>query len=194
MVLSRLRVWKRLAFGVADHFWAGVRLGRKADQDLEAYFNKFDHRIVGLPKHVGEPVSSFVIRLNSVTSWFESDAKIDVRFRHALKLVTWVEHMYRHKEMPPFKLLCSQSDGWLETCRYLIGQFGASRTPEAGETGTRAEAEVPLRWAAGWVERMASREGGWENAVRAKGVSLERAQFLLDNLIKRPSRRLAMME
>ena len=87
-IISWPRVWSRLAFGVADHFWAGVRLGRQADQDLEAYFYKFVHRIVGLPKHVGEPVSSFVIRRNSVTSRLKSDVKIDVRFRHALKLVT----------------------------------------------------------------------------------------------------------
>ena len=67
----------------------------------------------------------------------------------------------------------------LETCRYLVGHSGTSRTLKSGETGTRSGPGFPMRWASGWVAKIGEREGGWENARKDKGVSKERALFLI---------------
>ena len=106
-----------------------------------------------------------------------------MKFKHACKLVTWVEHLHRHVRSPSFRLLQSQDGLCLETCRYLVGHFGKSRTPKSGEIYTRSGPGFPMRWAGGWVAKIGEREGGWENARKDKGISKERASFLIRNFM-----------
>ena len=93
------------------------------------------------------------------------------------------EHLHRHLESPGFKLLCSQNDSWLRERRLEAGRFSVSHTANAGATGTRAGAGFPIRWTAGWFERVGAGElegvgVGWENVSRSKRISRLRGQFL----------------
>ena len=87
--------------------------------------------------------------------------------------------------MHGFELLKSQDDEWLRPQRVSVGRFWKNRTIDAGETGTRATSGAPLRWAAGWVERLGDvvwedfgGARGWDNAARSKTFTRAKAQFL----------------
>ena len=90
-----------MSFGAVDHLWAGVRPQPSTFSKLEAYYNKFLHRIVHVQRRE-ETLDAFVIRHNHEVSSWRMKAKIDVRFRYALRLVGFVEHMHRHKSSPQF--------------------------------------------------------------------------------------------
>ena len=166
-----------------------------ATSSPESHFNKFVHRILRVRRLSHEEgADAFVIRRNAATTHLKAELKIDVKFQHALKLVTWVEHVYRHKGSPAFSVLTSQDDAWLETCRYLVGNFSASRTAFAGATGTRIGAGFPRRWGAGWLAGVSVEFDGWENPRKDKAISKARASFLVQHYMSRPTARLAIAD
>ena len=194
-IKSRFRIWKKLAFSIAEHHWVAIRPSLTSDSELEAYFNKFLHRIVRLRRLSDEETAeAFAIRRNTATARLKEELKINVKFQHALKLVTWVEHLYRHKSSPSFSLLTSQDDAWLETCRCLVANFSSSRTAFAGATGTRSGAGFPRRWGGGWLASVSAELGGWENPRKDKAISKGRASFLVQHFMSRPTARLALMD
>ena len=77
--------------------------------------------ILGVERSSTEDVGSFVIRRNAEVASFKREGKINIRARWALKLASWVEHIYRHPEQPAFALLDCQNDLWLWTMRALGG-------------------------------------------------------------------------
>ena len=193
-VWSRVRVWKSLAFSVSDHFLAGIRPSVSSDDGLSAYFNKFVHRILSLRRSEDETPASFVIRRNHQTARVKLSASVDIRFRHAYKLCTWVEHMFRHTDRPSFHLIQSQDDTWLETCRYLANRFSSTRTATAGETGTRSGPGHPLRWGGVWLASVSEHFGGWGNEAKDRAVTKAKASFVVQHFMHKPSARLALMD
>ena len=192
-VLARLKIWKGLSFAIADHFWAGLKPSATTADHLEARFNKLCHLIVGLQPVSDDTAASFCTRRNRNLTYLKLEARVDVRFRFAYKVVTWLEHLTRHKDLPAYSFLISQTDEWLREKRYAAGSFGKSRNADAGATNTRTHPGFLVRWGSGWLEAMTSRAGGWENARKSKATSKERAQLLVDLLLRKPRRgRLAL--
>ena len=79
-----------------------------------------------------------------------------IRSRWANRLVSWVEHLHRHKATWAYQLLVTQDDEWLRIMRLLAG----SPSYEAGVTGTRVGRGFPLRWGAGWLDAVSLNGGG----------------------------------
>ena len=150
---------------------------------------------MALKKGPAETPEAFCIRRNRATANAKASAGIDIKFRFAYKLATWLEHVYRHKAFPSYRMLQCQDNNWLRQRRRSVGKFGSSRSLDHGETATRSGPGPPLRWAGVWVEEMSDRAGGWENAARSKEISKSRALHLKQHYLCRSNRsRLALVD
>ena len=128
---------------MADYVLPGLRPTKEAGDSLEGYHNKFVCRILGVERESNENIDAFVIRRNAEVANFKRAGKVDIRFRWAMKLATWVEHIYRHPECLAFSILACQNDEWLRLQRALAGGFSRFRNVEAGAT-LHVQALVPL--------------------------------------------------
>ena len=153
---ARVKLWRSISLGIGDYHFAGWRLAIAAGADLEAAHNKILSRIVGLKLEEDDTAASYSIRRNSVISQVKTRHKMCIRSRWANRLVSWVEHLHRHKATWAYQLLVTQDDEWLRIMRLLAG----SPSYEAGVTGTRVGRGFPLRWGAGWLEAVSLNGGG----------------------------------
>ena len=165
-----------------------------AAENLETYLNRFCKYVVGLRPDGSEDREAFAKRRNSAVASLKRETKFDVRARWALKLATWVEHMYRHPQKPAYQFIHVQTDDWLREQRRSIGKFGKSRSEDAGETATRAGPGTPHRWGSKWVEFVAESEYGWQNPDKSKSDSRLRAELIRHNFLCRPARALAIRD
>ena len=172
---SRLKFWRSIAFGIGDYHFPGWRPAKAAASSVEAAHNKILSRILALRPSLDDSAATFSKRRNAAIARLKASHKLCVRSRWAFKLVTWMEHLHRHKDSVAFKLLGVQDDECLRTCRYLAG----SQSLDAGATGTRAGRGYPLRWGAVWIEAVGLKCGGWENARRDKKLTASRVASLL---------------
>ena len=100
-------------------------------------------------------------RRTSEIAQLEESCHFDVRSRWALRLVSWVEHMFRHKSSPSFQFLDVQTDAWLRQQMREAGMSSTSGTVHGGATNTKSGPGNPLRWCHRWVEHVAFSEEGW---------------------------------
>ena len=177
-VASRMRFWKSLTQSVSDYVWAGIRPSLRSIQGLEASFNRHVSRIVGARPEDGQSKDSCCRARNGLIQKAKSEARIDLRFRFAYRVVSWVEHLSRHSSRPAFLLLNSQDDAWLRIRRLCVGKFGTSRSISSGETATRSGPGFPIRWASQWLDEVGCAGGGWTNAERDSQVTKNRAHIL----------------
>ena len=166
-----------MSHGLADYVLPSLRPSKKTGSQLEGFHNRFVCRILGVDKLAEEDLATFVRRRNSLVSSFKRENKIDIRARWALKLVTWVEHVFRHRERPAFSLLACQNDDWLRTQRALAGNMSGNRGLDAGATSTRSGRGAPIRWGSHWIEFIQQLHG-WGNLSRDKQQSCLRASSL----------------
>ena len=129
-----------------------------------------------------ETVDGFVIRRNRAIAVARNEGGGSLRERWGLKLVSWVEHVYRHPESVACQLLQTQDDDWLRTMRILAGRTGVHHNMYAGETRTRTAGIAPQRWGENWVD-FVRWEKGWDNPARSKALTKARARLLVDNFI-----------
>ena len=148
-------------------------------QSMETASNKLIRFIVGARPLHDETKESFCIRRNHLIASCKVEAKVCVRQFLCWKLVTWVEHLYRKQSGVLFKLLVSQDELWLQTCRALAGNTGVGRSIFAGATQTRSSPGFPLRWGEGWLEDVGRVGGGWDNPQKSKERSQEKVNALL---------------
>ena len=178
---ARLKFWKILSFGVSDFRFPGIRPCRKSGNELEAYFNKFVGWIVKIPPRDDDTAAAFCIRRNRVIGKLKRECNLDVRFRWCLRVVTWLEHLFRHTDDLPFLFLLFQDAEWLRSMRQQTGSFNASRSIDGGATGTRAGLGAPNRFCDGWYEPLAAL-GCFENPGRSKAKSKASANLLFSQI------------
>ena len=177
---SRMRFWRSLLSGISDHRFVSVRPCKSSLLALETASNKLLRFIVGARPGANDTAESFSIQRNHVISAAKVECRFDVRNRLCWKLVTWIEHIWRHKDSRLFTLLQVHDELLLQTVRALAGNTSGNRSIRAGATRTRASAGMPLRWAAGWLEDVGRACGGWGNPNKDKRQSQQKAQFLLE--------------
>ena len=146
--------------GIGDYHFAGWRPVSAAAAALEAAFNRILFRIVAVKPESDETPARFCKRRNSMIAELKRDHGLCVRTRWALRLISWVEHMYRHPETFAFQLVITQDDEWLRMQRASVGS-----SIFAGFTRTRAGPGCPLRWGTNWLEAVG--EGWWLGERRA---------------------------
>ena len=156
---ARLGMWRSIAFGIGDYYFAGWRPALKAASEIESAHNNILRRIIFVQSRQDDTAASFVLRRNSLIAHIKSRNKLCIRSRWAFRLVSWEEHLYRHQDSFAFKLLVAQDDEWLRIQRLLSG----SPSVDAGTTGTRDGRGYPMRWGAGWLDAVGMACGGWEN-------------------------------
>ena len=176
---SKLKFWRRISNSIGDYYFAGMRPCKKHGCDLESFHNKILCRILKLRPSADETAELFVRRRNRTVRQCKDSSDIDVRRRWSLRIVSWVEHLFRHQETLGFKFLSVQDDLWLQTCRILAN----SGSELAGHTRARSGPGKPLRWSTGWLEKVGSVEledvgCGWENPGRSQQVTRRRADVL----------------
>ena len=185
-----MKFWRNLSYSTVDHALAGVSPSVTAANCLERAHNRLNALIVKIRRQPGELSSVFAKRKNKELNVLKHEVGIDIRSRLAYKLATWCEHLYRHKEAPPYLLLHEQDDLWLQAKRAEQG----SRSIFGGATGTRSEAGFPQRWAEGWVLFVEERLG-WDNLQKSKSASRERSELIRNFfLVERTSQRLALAD
>jgi len=145
--------------------------------DLEAYYNKFVHRILRIQPLDAESARAYCIRRNRLTADIKQQCNINVRFRWCVRVTTWLEHLFRHPDGVGFVLLLVQDAEWLRSKREECRGSGVSRTIDAGEARTRAGPGAPLRFCDTWFERLKS-FGYFENPQRSREISKETANSL----------------
>ena len=87
------------------------------------------------------------------------------------KIVAWLEHLWRHKENPAYKVLVCQDDDWLRHARALSGRSRWHGTVEAGALCLRGGPGRPIRWGQGWMEHM-------EPENPQKDIQISRENFM----------------
>ena len=145
---------------------------------VDSYINKLCKYIVGLHPDGGETVEEFCIRRSSAVKQKRQDVHFDIRKRWALKLTTWMEHVYRHPDDPAYALIQCQNDEWLREERREATTLHSARDEDAGLTRTRAGPGAPIRWGHQWVECVFISAMGWNNESRSKAASRERAEIV----------------
>ena len=193
-VSSRLRFWKSLVYGVSDHRFVGIRPCKSNLDALEASSNKLLRSIVGARPSSDDSPETFCIRRNKLISTLKEECSFGIRKRFCYKIVTWVEHLWRHKESHLYKLLYIHDDCWLRTMRVLVNPSCAHGFYESGATRTRSGPGAPLRWGAGWLERLSAGGGGWENPSKCKRSSWDKANALYAMIFDGSSSRIARSE
>ena len=168
-ILSRLKYWKTLSFAVSDFRFPGLRPCRQHGDSLEAYFNKFVRWIVHLPPRHDENAHDFCVRRNRAICKLKKEARVDVRFRWCLRVVTWMEHLFRHPDSCGFLCLEVQDSAWLRSRREHMGGTGAR--------GTRSGPGCPARFTDSWFEPL-KRSGCFDNLTRSQKQSKESANLL----------------
>ena len=185
---SRMKLWKRLCYSLADHRLPLISPAVKTAEAIEASCNKFAKFIAGVRRLETDDARSFVTRRNSVVASLKRDCSFDIRSRWAIRIVSWVEHMFRHQDRPSFHFLNSQTDPWLRARRREAGLSGLSRTLRGGATNTRCGPGAPLRWGNIWFEYILFTETGWHNPTKDKSQTRLNADLLLENfLVRGPS-------
>ena len=190
-VRSRMRLWRQICYSVCDYYLAGIRPVAKNIDGIVSHVNKLSRFVCPVKLINDESKDEYVIRRNKEIARVKADVKFCIRTRYCNKLVSWVMHLHRHKDLPSFLILQCQNDEWLRARRERIGRFGKSRSIDAGETRTRQHSGYPLRWATGWYEALAFQGHGWENSNRDKELITTVAQ-LLYSVVWKPSGRLAL--
>ena len=184
---SRMKVWKRLCYSLADHRLPLLSPAVKTAESLEASCNKIIKFIAGVRRLDGDDAKSFVLRRNSVVSDLKHNCGFDIRSRWAIRIVSWVEHMFRHQDRPSFQFLNVQTDPWLRERRREAGLSGPSRTLRGGATNTRHGPGAPLRWGNTWFEHILFSETGWHNPTKMRSQTKFNAEFLRANFLLRDS-------
>ena len=120
-IKSRMRFWRSLLYGISDHRFVSIRPVKTNVAALETASNKLLRFIVGARPNAEDTRESFCIRRNHLISLSKRECKLDVRHRLCWKLVTWVEHVWRHKQSRAFILLQVHDDCFLQTIRAFVG-------------------------------------------------------------------------
>lgn len=140
-----------------------------------------------------ERAASFCFRRNRNLTSLKLETSIDVRFCFVYRVVTWREHLTRHKELPAYSFLISETDERLREQGTRLVVLESLGTPRREQQTLTLTQDFLCVGGLGWLEAMTSRAGGWENARRSKATSKERAQLLVDFVLKKVSReRLAL--
>ena len=181
-VASRIKFWRKIVFASVDHLLPGLRPSRALGDSLEKGQNKILTRIIKLHRNQSDTVEAFVINRNRAVARARDEGGVSLRERWGVRLVSWVEHVFRHPESLAFQLLHVQDDEWLQTMRILVGRSGGGFNMFGGETQTRTAGIAPQRWGEGWVD-LVRREKGWENPARSRALTKARARLVIDNFI-----------
>ena len=118
-LLPRVRYWRRLSYGAADHILASLSPGKTTGSHLDAYYNTLLRRIVKVSVEQVEEIDRFVRQRNSFIAQIKITAKIHVLLRWCLKLATWTEHIHRHKHFL-ISTICSKSISLIRFCHSAV--------------------------------------------------------------------------
>ena len=127
---------------------------RTALQELDANQMKVVRRMIKMARDPADSDSGFARKRNRAAS--QAVAKYGVIWSElwVKKTVSWVEHLWRHKESPAYALLQCQDDDWLRHARALSGRSLVHGTVDSGFLGLRGGPGKPIRWGQGWLERI----------------------------------------
>ena len=118
-VQSRMRFWKSLVHAVSDHRFVGIRPAKSSLDVLERASNKLLKFVLGVRPLLEESQVAFCRRRNRLISAAKDACKFGILSRFCWKVVTWVEHLWRHKSSLNYVLLLLHDDMWLRTMRAL---------------------------------------------------------------------------
>ena len=104
---------------ISDHGFVGIWPAKSSLDVLESASNKLLRFILGARPLLEESQEAFCRRRNRLITSAKNACKFGIKSRFCWKVVTWVEHLWRHKSSPNYLLLSLQDDLWLRTMRAL---------------------------------------------------------------------------